>query len=234
MFHHKEEKAQGGVVGFTRWPGENGRDKEEFEHTLISEGLPPSFVLRSTIPPNIPTGPHSTPPLRRCALVSSVPTTSLPRWSTSTRRAPIWRLNEAHKSSSHALTAGKGQGVGFMVELEGADDREPAIGWLGWIRMYLERLSLKWPLEPTISSRLVSFSFSVASYTIHNDLRRSSRYAYLSSPTCSVSSRLAGCQCQLADVRSIGGRWLGCTKGRRIASTHFSLELAAASAGDRV
>jgi len=26
LFIHKEEKAQGGVVGFTRWPGENGRD----------------------------------------------------------------------------------------------------------------------------------------------------------------------------------------------------------------
>jgi len=26
LFSHKKEKAQVGVVGFTRWPGENGRD----------------------------------------------------------------------------------------------------------------------------------------------------------------------------------------------------------------
>jgi len=88
-----------------------------------------------------------------------------------------------------------------MVELEGTDDRECANGWLGWIRTHVERLSLKWSLEPTISSRLVSFSFSIASYTIDNDLRRSLRYAHLSSPTCSVSSRLAGCQCQ---ARALG------------------------------
>jgi len=163
---------------------------------LSSEGPPP--VLR-------PSFDHSSdhsyrllskPPPRRCALVSSVPTTSLPRWSTSTRLAPIWPLDGAHKSSSRAVTAWKGQGVGFMVELEGTDDRERANGWLGWIRTHVERLSLKWPLEPAISSRLVSFSFSIASYTIHNDLRRSSRHAFLSPPTCSVSSRLAGCQFQ--------------------------------------
>jgi len=41
-------------------------------------------------PPTIPTDSSQyTPPPRRCGLVSSVPTTSLPRWSTSTRLAPI-------------------------------------------------------------------------------------------------------------------------------------------------
>ena len=62
LFSHKKEKAQGGVVGFTQWPGENGRDIRGCTcgwigiRTYLALGrIPRSFVLRPAIPPTIPT-----------------------------------------------------------------------------------------------------------------------------------------------------------------------------------
>ena len=97
LFTHKEEKR--GVVGFTRWPGVNGRDIEdvcvggqEFGRIL---GPPPSFIHSSDHSYGFLTV-HTTSSTLCTRFLG--PTTSLLRWSTSTRLAPIWPLDGAHKS----------------------------------------------------------------------------------------------------------------------------------------
>jgi len=128
--------------------------------------------------------------------------------------------------------ATKGQGVGFMVELEGTDDMRGCERWLGWIRTHLE-LGMTTRANHFSSHLTSSNACSHHSYSGH-----SSRYAYLSSHTCLVSSgqarwlAVSARKEPLGNTTSIGGRLLGYPKGQRIASTHLSFELAAASAGD--
>ena len=115
-------------------------------------------------------------------------------------------------------------------------------GWLGWIRTHLE-------LELEMTTRAHHFSS-------HLILRRAPHHpthvpitASRDIPRVTHTCRLIRAWClrgRLGGWLSAPGRspWLmrrllvdvglGCTKGRRIASTHLSFELAAASAGDRI